>query len=95
MTDGEDDYSYVYLGVHALACRSGIPILSTSVNQPWLHFEPPPDQPMRTQSIDESAKPILWWLHILATLRWTLQRVACVVSSLALQKHLRAPLPHP
>ena len=44
MTDGEDDYSCVYLGVHALACRSGIPILSMSVNQPWLHFEPPPDQ---------------------------------------------------
>ncbi len=33
----------VYLEVHALACMSEASVLSTSVNQPWSHFEPPPN----------------------------------------------------
>ena len=48
----------VYLSVHALgllACMSEAyppPSFSMSVNQPWLHFEPPPNKPMRTWSAD-------------------------------------------
>lgn len=92
MTDGEDDYSCVYLGVHALghalACRSGIPILSTSVNQPWLHFRaslrPSQCDPSLLMSQQRPHSVFSDGCNVLATLRWTLQRVACVVSSLAL-----------
>ena len=74
---------------HALACRSGIPILFNECqsNMGCISslLAPAPTKPMRSLSVDQSAQLIRsGGCNVLATLSETHQRVACVVSSLAL-----------